>query len=75
LPPVICFNLFIFIKIMPMSNQDELEETKRGGQQDLEHQQQDLFRELSREQTEAEGRLEGEEGQPATAKPHGESDD
>jgi len=41
----------------------------------LEHQQQDLFHELSREQEEAEKALEGDQDQAAKGKQQGESDD
>ena len=37
-----------------MADNNENEQTRREEQQDLEHQQQDLFGELSREQEEAE---------------------
>lgn len=58
-----------------MSDNTEIPETKPEDQQDLEHQQQDLFRELSREQTEAEQALEDDRGRLATGKPLDESDD
>jgi hypothetical protein len=55
---------------MTMSDNDGKEATRREEQQDLEHQQQDLFRELSREQTEAEEALEDHE---RSVKPQAES--
>ena len=57
-----------------MSDNDQKEETRREEQPTLEHQQQDLFRELSREQTEAERAVEAEE-RSEKGKPHDENAD
>lgn len=59
---------------MAMSDNDQKEETRLDEQQTLEHQQQDLFRELSREQTEAERAVEDKE-RLDKEKPHDENDD
>lgn len=57
-----------------MADNNENEETRHKDQQDLKHQQQDLFRELSREQAEAEKVLEGTQKQPAKEKQQAEGD-
>lgn len=59
---------------MAMSDNNPKEETRREEQQSLEHQQQGLFRELSREQMEAERAVEAEE-QSEKEKPHSGNDD
>ena len=59
---------------MAMSDNDQEGETRREEQQTLEHQQKDLFRELSREQIEAERAVEDKE-RSEKGKPHDENDD
>ena len=58
-----------------MADNNENEETRNEEQQNLKHQQQDLFRELSREQADAEKVLEGNQKQQAKEKQQAESDD
>ena len=57
-----------------MSDTNQKEETRREEQQTLEDQQQGLFRELSREQTEAERAVEAEE-RSEKGQPHDGTDD
>ncbi len=57
-----------------MSDNDAKEVGRREEQQDLEGQQKDLFRELSREQKEAEEALQEDQERSVERKPQGESD-
>lgn len=58
----------MYENLIAMSDHDEKKETMR-------EEQQDLFRELSREQTEAEKTLEDDQERSTRAKPQDESDD
>ncbi|SFC77055.1 hypothetical protein [Spirosoma endophyticum] len=51
---------------------DKDEDTRKEDQQDLEHQQQDLFQELAREQTDAEKAQKGDQERSAKAPPQDE---
>ena len=58
-----------------MSDNQEQLESKPADQHNIEHQQQDLFRELSREQVEAEKALADDQERVATGKPQDEIND
>ena len=58
-----------------MSDDNEKEETRREEQQDLAQQQQGLFRELSREQIEAEKALQEDQEGSVSGKPQDERED
>lgn len=58
-----------------MSDNGEKEVGRREEQQDLKRQQKDLFRELSREQAEAEKALQEDQERSVEGKPQAASDD